>query len=349
MKAVKEVRIGNMSIGQQGRVYIIAEAGVNHGGNIEIAKKLVDIAVEAKVDAVKFQAFRTDHLIIENIEKAPYQKETTDKKQSQSDMLRGLELRYEHYQELKEYCESKGIQFLITPFDDVSLVELEKLGVEAYKIASTDTTNLPFLRKVAQTGKPIILSTGMCDLNEVRLAVAEVLEVNSKLILLQCTANYPITDDEANINVLKTYKNEFDCIIGYSDHSVGIGAAPFAIPLGATVLEKHFTINKADDGPDHLASLDPEELVEFVKVVRRAEQFLGSSQKEITLSESKTKKSLQKCLVALKPIEKGEVFSLDNIVAKRTGGNGISPMRYKEIIGNEANRNYKINDLIDRC
>ena len=347
MKALKEINIGDIKIAQQGRVYVIAEAGVNHGGDINVAKKLVDIAVEANVDAVKFQAFRTEHLIVENVEKAPYQKETTDNTQSQADMLRGLELRYEHYEELKNYCESKGIQFLITPFDEVSLKELEKLGVLAYKIASTDTTNLPFIRKVAATGKPVILSTGMCQMEEVRSAINEILEINPNLILLQCTANYPMPDEEANLNVLTTYRNEFECVVGYSDHSFGVGAAPFAIPLGATVLEKHFTINKADDGPDHLASLDPHELVEFVEIVRRVEKFLGSSQKSITISENATKKSLQKCLVALKPIEKGEVFSLDNIVAKRTGGSGISPLRYKEIIGQAAKRNFKMNESID--
>ncbi|MDA7803424.1 N-acetylneuraminate synthase family protein [Crocinitomix sp.] len=346
MKAVKEINIGNITVAQKGRVYIIAEAGVNHGGDIEVAKKLVDVAVNAKVDAVKFQAFRTEHLIIEDVEKAPYQQETTGNKQSQADMLRGLELRYEHYEELKNYCESKGVHFLITPFDEFSLKELENLGVLAYKIASTDTTNLPFIRKVAKTGKPIILSTGMCEMNEVESAVNEVLEVNQNLILLQCTANYPMADEEANLNVITTYKKKFDCIVGYSDHSVGLGAAPFAIPLGATVLEKHFTLNKADDGPDHLASLDPHELIEFVQIVRRVELFLGSSQKTITTSENATKKSLQKCLVALKPIVQGELLSLENIVAKRTGGNGISPLRYKEIIGTKAKKDFKVNELI---
>lgn len=346
MKVNKSIKIGGLEVNQHGRVYIIAEAGVNHGGDINVAKKLVDIAVDAGADAVKFQAFRTEHLIIENVEKAPYQQETTDKKQSQSEMLRKLELRYDHYQELKDYCDQKEIQFLITPFDEVSLEELEKLGVVAYKIASTDTTNLPFLRKVSATGKPVILSTGMCDMEEVKQAVNEVIQINPNLILLQCTANYPIVDDEANLNVIKTYFDEFDCIIGYSDHSVGIGAAPFAIPLGATVLEKHFTISKEDDGPDHLASLDPDELKEFVKVVRRAEKFLGSSVKAPTLSEQSTKKSLQKCLVAAQPIAKGQVFTLENIVAKRTGGNGISPLKYRELIGKPAVRDFAVNEII---
>lgn len=347
MKALKEINIGDIKIAQNGRVYIIAEAGVNHGGDINVAKQLVDIAVEANVDAVKFQAFRTEHLIVDNVEKAPYQKETTDNRQSQAAMLRGLELRYEHYEELKNYCEEKGVQFLITPFDEVSLKELENLGVLAYKIASTDTTNLPFIRKVAATGKPVILSTGMCEMDEVRSAVNEILEINPNIIVLQCTANYPMPDEEANLNVITSYKEEFDCVVGYSDHSAGVGAAPFAIPLGATVLEKHFTINKADDGPDHLASLNPEELCEFVQIVRRAERFIGSSKKSITTTEQQTKKSLQKCLVALKEIKEGEEFTLDNIVAKRTGGKGISPLNYRTIVGTKAKKYFAVNELID--
>lgn len=342
----KEIHIGKVKIAEKAPVYIIAEAGVNHGGDIEVAKKLVDIAVLAKADAVKFQAFRTEHLIVEGIEKAPYQQKTTDKKQSQTDMLKGLELRYEHYKELKQYCDIKGIQFLITPFDEVSLDELEKLGVEAYKIASTDTSNLPFLRKVAETGKPIILSTGMCNMDEVRAAVQELKPLNTKLILLQCTANYPITDEEANLSVITSFINEFDCIVGYSDHSVGIGAAPFAIPYGAKVLEKHFTLNKEDEGPDHLASLSPDELIEFVKIVKRVEKFIGDPVKNITASEKLTKNSLQKCLVASKKINKGDVFDLDNIIGKRTGGKGISPIHYKAILGKTANRDFSINDII---
>jgi N,N'-diacetyllegionaminate synthase len=342
----KEITIANSIISNQSAVYIIAEAGVNHGGDVEVAKKLVDVAVEAKVDAVKFQAFRTEHLIVEGVDKAPYQQQTTDSKESQADMLRGLELRYEHYKELKDYCDVKGVTFLITPFDEVSLEELETLGVSAYKIASTDTTNLPFLNRVAATGKPIILSTGMCDLHEVDAAVSEIKKGNEKLILLQCTANYPIPDNEVNLAVIPEYAARYKCIVGYSDHTVGIGAAPFAIPYGAKVLEKHFTLKKDDDGPDHRASLDPKELVEFVKIVRRAEQFHGNKQKEPTASEAMTKQSLQKCLVAAQNIEVGETFNLDNIVAKRTGGMGISPINYTQLIGQKANKTFQKDEII---
>ncbi|MFT7612551.1 MAG: N,N'-diacetyllegionaminate synthase [Parvicellaceae bacterium] len=342
----KEIVIGLTKISNDSAVYVIAEAGVNHGGDIEVAKKLVDVAVDAKVDAVKFQAFRTEHLIVEGVEKAPYQQNTTGNTESQADMLRGLELRYEHYKELKDYCDSKGVHFLITPFDEVSLHELEKLGVLGYKIASTDTTNLPFIKKVAETGKPIILSTGMCDLNEVDAAVKEIEKSNNQLILLQCTANYPIKDNEVNLAVIPEYANRYKCIVGYSDHTVGIGAAPFAIPYGAKVVEKHFTLNKDEDGPDHRASLDPKELAEFVTIVRRAEQFHGSSIKLPTASELQTKQSLQKCLVAAENILEGETFSLENMVAKRTGGHGISPIKYEQIIGKKASKNFQKNEII---
>jgi len=330
------------------KVYIIAEAGVNHGGNIDLAKKMIDIASEAGADAVKFQAFRTEHLIIENVEKAPYQQENTGNKQTQTEMLRSLELRKESYVVLKDYCNQKNIDFLITPFDEFSLTELEEVGVEAYKIASTDTTNIPFLRKVAKTGKPVILSTGMCYLPEVEAAVKAILDINKNLILLQCTANYPIKDEEANLNVLKTFKEKFDCVLGYSDHTVGLGAALYAIPLGAKVVEKHFTIDKTWEGPDHKASLSPEELKAFVLEVRKVEKYLGTEVKKPTDSEMLTRKSLQKCLVANLPVKKGEKYTELNIIAKRTGGIGISPLHYDEILGTFAPKDYNVNDIIER-
>lgn len=330
------------------QVYIIAEAGVNHGGDMQLAKKMIDIASQAGADAVKFQAFRTEHLIIENVEKAPYQQKNTGNQQTQSEMLRSLELRKENYIELKDYCKSKNIDFLITPFDEISLIELEEVGVEAYKIASTDTTNIPFLRKVAQTGKPIVLSTGMCYLPEVEMAVKSILKYNSNLILLQCTANYPIQDDEANLNVLKTFKEKFGCMLGYSDHTVGLGAALYSIPMGARVVEKHFTIDKTWEGPDHKASLSPEELSAFVKEVRKVEKFLGTDVKKPTDSEMLTRKSLQKCLVASKPIKKGEKYTEDNLIAKRTGGIGISPLHYDEILGTFAPKDLQVNDIIPK-
>lgn len=346
MNFIKALEIEGKEISQTAPVYVIAEAGVNHGGDIEKAYKLIDIAVEAGADAVKFQAFRTEYLILEDVGKAEYQTQTTTASESQFEMLQKLELRFEQYQLVQSYCQKKGITFLITPFDEQSLEDLENIGVSAYKIASTDTTNLPFLKKVAQTGKPLILSTGMCDMEEVVQAVSYVAQFTDKLILLQCTANYPIQDEEAHLNVIPVYRKKFDCLVGYSDHSVGIGAAPFAIPLGAVVLEKHFTISKEDDGPDHRASLDPTELKEFVQLVRRAEKFGGNSIKAPTESEKGTKKSLQKCLVAACNIKEGEFFTEENIVAKRTGGVGISPLRFEEILQKKATKPYQKNDII---
>lgn len=342
----KTISVAGRSISSSSPVFIIAEAGVNHGGDMKLAFKLIDIAAEAGADAVKFQAFRTENLILNNVEKAAYQKNTTSAAESQFEMLKKLELSRKQYAELKEYCNKKGILFLITPFDEQSLIELEELGVEAYKIASTDATNLPFLKKVAQTGKPVFFSTGMCYIEEIDAALNEMREFNRNIVLLQCTANYPIADDEPHLNVITTFRNRYDILVGYSDHTVGVGAAPFAIPLGAVVLEKHFTIDKSLEGPDHLASLSPEELNEFVQLVRRVEKFTGSFEKKPTESELGTRKSLQKCLVASKDIAAGEIFSEDNIIGKRTGGIGISPLHYKNLLGKPAARSFKANEII---
>lgn len=347
MKFNREISIGSKTVSDQSPVFIIAEAGVNHGGDMDVARKLIDIAAESGADAVKFQAFRTENLILKKVEKAPYQQKTTDKTEGQYEMLKRLELSKQHYIDLKEYCDKSGIIFMITPFDEESLIELEDIGTLAYKVASTDTTNIPFLQKLAKTGKPLILSTGMCYMDEVQQVVEEIHPLNKNLILLQCTANYPIEDDEANLAVVKTYMDHFDCIVGYSDHSVGIGAAPLAVPMGAKVVEKHFTIDKSEEGPDHRASLDPAELKQFVAYVRQIESYMGNGIKAPTNSEQKTRMSLQKCLVANAEIAKGEGFSDKNLVAKRTGGKGISPLKYKSLLGKPATRDYSKNDIID--
>lgn len=345
-KFKQSLKVAGKEISNDAPVFIIAEAGVNHGGNMDLAFQLIDIAASSGADAVKFQAFRTESLILSNVEKAAYQKNTTSSVESQFDMLKKLELSRKQYADLKNYCSKKGILFLITPFDEQSLIELEELGVEAYKIASTDATNLPFLKKVAQTGKPIFFSTGMCYINEVDAALEQMAEFNTNIVLLQCTANYPIADTEANLNVITTFKNRYNILVGYSDHTVGIGAAPYAVPFGARVLEKHFTIDKSMEGPDHLASLSPQELKDFVIQVRQIEKYFGGFEKLPTASELGTRKSLQKCLVASKEIKEGEVFSEENMIGKRTGGVGISPLRYKELIGKPAKSNFKVNEII---
>jgi len=342
----KKLNILHKEISLTSLTFVIAEAGVNHSGDMIVAKKLIDLASEAGADAVKFQTFRAEHLILESVKKAPYQQKTTEATESQMDMLKKLEVTREQNLELKKYCEEKNIIFLTTPFDETSLDEIDELDLPAYKIASTDTTNLPFLKKVAQKGKPIFLSTGMTYLSEVQMALETIYEFNKDVVLLQCTANYPIRDDEANLAVIDTFKKHFDILVGYSDHTVGVGAAAFAIPMGAKVVEKHFTLDKSLEGPDHKASLSPEELKEFIQLVRKVDNFMGSSIKKPNLSETKTRVSLQKCLVATCEIKNDETFTEENIVGKRTDGVGISPIYYKDIIGKKATRNYKKDEVI---
>ncbi|MAY83263.1 MAG: N-acetylneuraminate synthase [Flavobacteriales bacterium] len=347
MQFNKQIAIENKVISEAHPTFVIAEAGVNHGGDMKIATQLIDLAAKAGADAVKFQTFKAEHLILDNVEKAPYQQKTTDSGESQYNMLKRLEVSREQNLELKAYCKQKGIIFLTTPFDEVSLDELDELDLPAYKVASTDTTNIPFLRNLAKKGKPIFLSTGMTYLSEVKLALETIYEFNKDVVLLQCTANYPIGDHEANLKVIDTYKANFDVLLGYSDHTVGVGAAPFAIPMGAKVVEKHFTLDKSSEGPDHRASLDPEELIEFVQLVRKVDAFMGSEDKKPNISEVKTRASLQKCLVAKKDIKAGETFSEDNLIAKRTGGIGISPIYYHDVLGNKATKDFGKDSIIE--
>lgn len=342
----KTLKIDHKTISNASPTYVIAEAGVNHGGDMSIAEKLIDIACEAGADAVKFQSFITERLILKNVKKAEYQTKTTDVTESQSDMLKKLEVSKENNLRLMRICKEKGITFLTTPFDEYSLDDLDDLNLAAYKVASTDLTNIPFLIKIAKKNKPVFLSTGMSYLTEVEQALAAINKYNADVVLLQCTANYPICDNEANLNVINTYKKNFDVLLGYSDHSVGLGAAAFAIPMGAKVVEKHFTFDKNSSGPDHKASLSPDELAEFVKLVRRVDQYMGTHIKSPSLSEQGTRKSLQKCFVAAVKIHKGEKFTENNIVAKRTGGIGISPIYYFDLMGKTAATNYDVDDII---
>lgn len=342
----KSIEICGRRISEKDRTFIIAEAGVNHNGDINLARQMIDAALQAGADAVKFQAFKTEGLILKNIEKAPYQKKTSDSGETQYDMLKRLEITKEQTIELMEYCKEKGIIFLSTPFEKSSLDELDELGVFAFKIAATDLTNIQFLRQVAEKGKPIILSAGMCYLEEVRCALEAIYPINRDVILLQCTANYPIQDMEANISVVRTFKEEFDMLIGYSDHSQGVGASPYAVALGAKVIEKHFTLDKTLHGPDHKASVVPGELLQLVQDIRRVERYLGNGKKMPTCSEQMTRKSLQKCFVAAQPIKDGERFSEKNIVAKRTNGEGISALYYDSMLNTVASRDYQTDDII---
>jgi len=340
------INIGNYIISRQNKVFIIAEAGVNHNGDINIAKKLIDCAKLSGADAVKFQAFKTERLILKAVRKAPYQLKATGSGESQFEMLKNLELSDEKAADLKKYCDKKNIMFLITPFDEESLEGLDTLDLPAYKVASTDITNLPFLKKVARKKKPVILSTGMANFSEVKAALKEVSAYNKDIILLQCTSGYPIKDTEANLRIINMYIEKFNILTGYSDHSSGIEIASYAVCMGAKVIEKHFTLDKDFIGPDHKASLDPNELKEFVGKIRNIEKYLGSENKLPTSSELKMKKSLQKYVVTSKRIKKGDTFRSSNMTAKRTGGKGISPIYYRDIIGRRADRDYAVDEII---
>lgn len=347
MKFHREIKIGNKVISDSERVFIVAEAGVNHNGSIDLAKELIDAAAESGVDAVKFQTFKTDGLILKNIEKAPYQKVTTNSGETQYEMLKHLELKREQTKELMEYCSRRNIIFLSTPFEKESLDELDELGVAAFKVAATDLTNIQFLRQVAGKGKPVILSAGMCYMEEVRKVLEAIYVINQDIILLQCTSNYPIQDSEANISMIRTFKDSYDILVGYSDHSQGVGASPYAAALGAKVIEKHFTLDRNLEGPDHKASVTPDELKQLVADIRKVEAYLGDGIKIPTCSEQQTRKSLQKCFVAGRGIHKGELFTDENIVAKRTDGIGISALYYDAVIGKRAARDYQKDEIID--
>lgn len=342
----KRILIDDIEISRNSKTFIIAEAGVNHNGSIEIAKKLIDVAVESGADAVKFQTFKTDNLILKNITKAPYQMKTSDCQESQYDMLKRLELTKTQTYELMEYCKKKNILFLSTPFDKESLDELDDMGIKAFKVSATDLTNIQFLKYVAKKQKPIIISAGMCYMEEVEKALKVIEPINENVILLQCTSNYPILDEEANIGLIEKFKNKFNIIVGYSDHSKGVGASPYAVAIGAKVIEKHFTLDKNMEGPDQKASISPEELKKLVEQIRIVEKYIGQGIKMPTQSEQFTRKSLQKYFVASKNIKKGDIFTDDNIVAKRTNGKGISAIYYDELLGNVSAYDFDIDEVI---
>ena len=314
------------------KTFIIAEAGVNHNGSIVLAKKLIDKAVDAGVDAIKFQTFKSENLVTKNARKADYQKKNTGS-ESQYNMLKKLELSHEDFLELYAYCNKKEILFLSTPFDFESVDLLEKINVPLYKISSGDLTNTPLLRYIAKLNKEIILSTGMASLGEIETAINEINKCsNNKIILLHCTSNYPTDYIDINLNAMITLKNAFNVTVGYSDHSMGIEVPIAAVAMGASVIEKHFTLDKNMEGPDHKASLDPIELKSMVKSIRNIENSLGSGIKKCNINEESTKAVARKSIVAAKDIKIGEVISYDNIVFKRPG-EGLSPIYIDEVVG----------------
>lgn len=328
------------------KALIIAEAGVNHNGSLEMAKKLADTARECGADVVKFQTARLDSLVSESAHTADYQKRNTGMIENQKDMLRRLLLSFEDFLELAEYCKRIGICFLSTPFDIESIHFLNSMQ-EMWKVPSGEITNYPYLVEIGKTGKKVILSTGMAEMNEIRDAL-QVLKANGTrdITILHCTTEYPAPIKEVNLNAMRTLREKFGYPVGYSDHTQGIEVSLAAAALGAVVIEKHFTLDRTLAGPDHKASLEPYELKAMVKGIRKIEMAMGSFEKKPSDSEIKNRDVARKSIVALKRIEKDEVLTVDNITTKRPGC-GISPMKWKDVLGTKAVRNFEEDELIE--
>lgn len=325
-----KVRIGEFEIGKE--VFIIGEAGVNHNGSLQKAKELVDIAKKAGVNCVKFQTWKTEELMIPQ---APGW-----------DIAKSLELKYSEFIELKKYCDELEIMFLSTPDEETSLDFLVQLGVPAIKVGSGELTNIPFLNKIAQKGLPIILSTGMGDIKEVQEAVDAITQAgNQELILLHCTTAYPTAMKDANLKAIKTMKEIFNLPTGFSDHTQGVSASFAAVILGATVIEKHFTYSKLAPGPDHKASLEPEELAELVRTIREAESLMGSEEKKPVPAESENRINARKSIRAKRFLNAGEIIRMDDLTFKRPG-NGMSPSKAYSLVGLKLNKDRERDMLI---
>lgn len=331
------------------KVIIIAEAGVNHNGSYELAIKMVDEAKRAGADYVKFQTAKPELVISTFAPKAEYQKETTGAAESQLEMCKAIHLPLTDYKPLKEYCDKVGIGFMSTPFDLISIDVLEPLDMDYYKIPSGEITNLPYLRKIASKHRPVILSTGMCEVEEVEAAL-QVLEQGgvkrSDIIVLHCNTEYPTPMADVNLRAMDDLRRSLGVEVGYSDHTKGIEVPIAAVALGATVIEKHFTLDKTMEGPDHKASLEPDELKAMVDAIRNIEQALGDGHKHVSPSERKNMDIARKSIVAARDIRKGEVLTEENITTKRPG-NGISPMRWDSVIGTTAIHDFGYDELIE--
>ncbi len=333
------------------KIYIIAEAGVNHNGSLERAKEMIEAAALSGVDAVKFQTFKASTLVTRFAEKADYQKKNAGVADSQYEMLKKLELTASDFEILRAHCEQQGIDFLSTPFDLSSIDLLLGLGIKVWKLPSGDMTNLPYLRRIGSLGHEVIASTGMCDLKEIGAALAVLEEAGTpreRISLLHCNTEYPTPMRDVNLRAMQALSDTYPGLkgIGYSDHTVGIEVPIAAVAMGATIIEKHFTLDRSLPGPDHKASLEPDELASMVSAIRNIETALGDGVKQPSPSELKNKPIARKSIVAAMPIAEGELFLKDNLTVKRPG-TGISPMRWDELIGTVAKRNYDEDELID--
>jgi N,N'-diacetyllegionaminate synthase len=331
------------------KTFIIAEAGVNHNGSIELAKKLIDIAADAGADAVKFQTFKATNLVSKNAQKAQYQKQNmNDGDDSQFNMLKKLELDVDTHKELISYCNTKNIMFLSTPFDHDSIELLNDLGLEIFKIPSGEITNLPYLRHIGKLNKKVVLSTGMADIGEIEDALDILIQAGTKkenITVLHANTMYPTPMEDVNLKAMVTIGNTFDIAYGYSDHTLGIEVDVAAVAMGASCIEKHFTLDKTMQGPDHKASLEPKELKDMVSAIRNIELALGSSIKKPSKSETPNKEVARKSIVAKVAIKQGETLTEENITIKRPGS-GINPMRWDEIVGTAALKDYEEDELI---
>ena len=329
------------------KVFIIAEAGVNHNGSIELAKQLIDKASEAGADAVKFQSFKAEKLVTKTAKKAEYQETTTGTEENQFQMIKKLELDYGKHQELMDYCKTKNIIFLSSPFDLDSIDLLHNLGLEIFKIPSGEIINLPYLRKIGSLKKKVILSTGMSTLSDIEKAL-EVLRKagTSDISILHCNTEYPTPMKDVNLKAMNTIKEAFKVAVGYSDHTLGIEVPIAAVALGARIIEKHFTLDKTMEGPDHRASLEPDELKEMVTAIRNIEEALGDGVKKLSNSEAKNINIARKSIVANQQIKKGDLFTENNLAVKRPG-TGISPMQWDEVVGKAAIRDFEEDEMIE--
>jgi N,N'-diacetyllegionaminate synthase len=330
------------------KVFIIAEAGVNHNGSIELAKKLIDVASDAGADAVKFQTFKAEKLVSKKAQKAEYQKQTTAALESQYEMIKKLELDRETHVKLMSYCLQKNIMFLSTPFDHDSIGLLSDMGLEIFKIPSGEVTNLPYLRVIGGLNKKVILSTGMADIGEIEDALDVLISSGTckdNITVLHANTEYPTPMCDVNLKAMQTIAKTFKVKVGYSDHTLGIEVPIAAVAMGAVVIEKHFTLDKTMAGPDHKASLEPDELKAMVRSIRNIERALGNGIKKASPSETPNMLIARKSIIAFQSIAKGEKFTCENIGIKRPG-NGISPMRWDEVIGTFAQKDYQEDELI---
>lgn len=342
---MEPIKIKNKIVGAKQPCFIIAEAGINHNGQLDLAKKLVDAAISAHADAIKFQTFTAEGVVTSSTGIADYVRKNIGKNMKQIDMLKKYELSHDEFIQIKEYCDKKDIIFLSTPHSFDAIDFLDDL-VPAYKFGSGDLTNIPALEYAAKKGKPMILGTGMATLEEVQQAINAITSVgNTQIIVLHCTTNYPCLLKDVNLRAMNTMQQELDCLVGYSDHTLGLLIPPLVVALGARILEKHFTLDKNQSGPDHQASLEPHELTQMIRQIRDVEKTLGESEKKPTESEKTIMTMVRKSVIAAKNIRKGEVIQKEMLIIKRPG-TGISPADIHKIIGKKTKQNIAMDEIL---